>query len=468
MKIKFKINTNKFIYLPVAALIVIGISYLSIPSFYDYEKLKPRIERQILNKLGINAKITTKIRYNILPSPRIKINNIIISNSISDNGIVISDKNEINIKLKFFNFFKKNELKIKNITIDQALFKLDYKKLESLNNFFTKKLEKREIVINNSKVIINDNNTNDIISIIDLKKIKFFYKNNLNKIIFKTNIFNTKFNGISSKNFENNTSLNFQFFFPEIGISAKNSLKKNFNKIIGKTIVSIPSGKLIFNYTINENEIIFKESKFDSNLINGTFNGQIFKDPFYFSTNINIKKFNFHKFFSNQMFNKIDYKNLFKINNKINGNFQITIDDLNSNIINNADINVELKNSLIKINKIKLHINNNGFLELKGFIEDNKINLDSILNIENTKKINSILSILKSKRVKNIYVSSDSKFDLNKYYFNFSKIIFNNKIYSEDILENINININDYLDENKFPEEFNIFKFRTLINKIIN
>ena len=467
MKIKHKINRKNFIFVSVVALILISISYLSIPSIYDYEKLKAHIEKEVVNNFGMQVKIANEIKYSIIPSPRLIVNNIIIFNTTPSKEI-ISTKNKINIKLKYFNFFKKDQLEIEHIKINDAQFKLDYKKLESLNNFFQEKLEKRKIIINNSKIVVNDSDSKNIIFTINLEKINLFYKNNLNKIIFKTHIFNTKFNGISSKSFENNSKLNLQFFFPDLGINIKNFSENKSNKKIKKSIVSIPSGKLIFNYITNKKEIIIKESKFDSNLINGNFNGQIFKDPFYFSMNININKFNFYKFFSDKIFNSLDYKNLFQINKKINGNFLINIKNFNSNIFNSANLNLELKNGLIKINKIKLDINNNGYLEFKGFMQDEKVNLNSVLSIENTKKINSILSISKSQRVKKLNIISDAEFNYSKDYLKFSKIVFNNQTYSDEDLENINFYFNEYLDKNNFPEEFNIFKFRVLIDKILN
>ena len=43
--------------------------YLGIPFFFDYKSNKSDLEKKLFENFGLNLNITSKIKYNIFPSP---------------------------------------------------------------------------------------------------------------------------------------------------------------------------------------------------------------------------------------------------------------------------------------------------------------------------------------------------------------------------------------------------------------
>ena len=79
----YKYKRYKLVSLYVIGFILITPTiYLSIPIFFDYEKSKNSIESKIYSDFGLNTSIEGKIRYNLLPSPQIKIEKLLINDLI--------------------------------------------------------------------------------------------------------------------------------------------------------------------------------------------------------------------------------------------------------------------------------------------------------------------------------------------------------------------------------------------------
>ena len=76
----------KFFLLYVIGFIIITTTiYLIIPMFFDYEKSKDKIESKIYNEFNLISSIQGKIKYNLFPSPQIKINNLFVKDFINNN-----------------------------------------------------------------------------------------------------------------------------------------------------------------------------------------------------------------------------------------------------------------------------------------------------------------------------------------------------------------------------------------------
>ena len=58
-------KSNKF-FLVFVALIVLFISYLSVPNIYDKDEIRKELKNQLSNKLSLNFNLTNNIRYNTI------------------------------------------------------------------------------------------------------------------------------------------------------------------------------------------------------------------------------------------------------------------------------------------------------------------------------------------------------------------------------------------------------------------
>ena len=464
-------NVNKYVFFFFVGFFFLFITYLSIPLLYKVEKIRPVLEKQLLDNFDLNIKLDKKIEYLFLPSPRFKIKNVKFINSINKDKI-LSDKNEISIKINLFNPFIKNNLIIDSVIIHNSIFNLKLSDLEYFKNSFLKKIKKRKIYINLSQFfLIGDENK--IISMINVEKGKLYFNKNLNKLIFNSNIFNTNFNGILSQNFSEESSFINQLFFPDIGLSLKSvSNKNNSNILNGNTVIKIPKSKFQFEHFLSSDKLIISNSKLENNYARGSINVNIIFDPFYFSIEGDLNKFNFIDFFSSNIFEKNDYMTFFNLNEKINGNIKVNINNFDNKLIKSGNIDLEFKNSQIIIDSMDLQIENNDYFHLDGLISNlrnkNFLTFNSSINIEDTKKIFIQIPIPKNKKVKKVKLSSIGHYDFETNKLKLNSINNNGKTLSSDLTAQINNDFNSFFKGKKFLDLFNKIKFRKFINKLVD
>ena len=149
---KFNQSKKKLFYLntklsaSIALIILLFFSYFFIPTFYNKDKVKTLLIKQISTQYKINIKFNKKIKYGLFPQP----------------------------------YFYTKDLNI--IFKDEILGKSNYVKFYiSFNNFFSfKKLELKDLFFKNTEFNTNKNNLYFFIE--TLKNLK-----SQNKIKFKNN-----------------------------------------------------------------------------------------------------------------------------------------------------------------------------------------------------------------------------------------------------------------------------------------
>ena len=68
-------NFNKYI-VALVSLLFFYIFYLSIPTIYDKSWVQNTIEKKLLQEFKLNFSTSSKVSYDILPSPHFKIENV--------------------------------------------------------------------------------------------------------------------------------------------------------------------------------------------------------------------------------------------------------------------------------------------------------------------------------------------------------------------------------------------------------
>ena len=148
----FKIIHNKFSrffkfifflrYLIVIFFISIAI-FLIIPNFFNYEKRAGTITSYLLKNYNIEIKKYEKIRFEALPIPKIKIENVLIN----------------------FDGIEKN-LKVKSLKI--------YPQLISIYNY--KNLETKKVILKDNKILLQVPEIKPFIEKFFNKKKKIYYR----------------------------------------------------------------------------------------------------------------------------------------------------------------------------------------------------------------------------------------------------------------------------------------------------
>ena len=313
-------KTNKIIFISLSSLFILVLGYFLIPTIYDKNLVKIKLQNQIKNKYNLKVNFVDDISYALFPKPHFYANNL---NIFHNDNILINSKNTriyISIK-KFFSF---DALKVKNILFKDNEFNIKKKNLSFFTNILNSNNSDNTIIFEDSIIFYKDT-SEDVIFLVDLNNLKFSY--DLEKkyqLMANYKIFNLPF----KLNLNHNKEKNFFLFNLEsknIRLKIENFFQygnKNLNGILETQIINDTQN---FEYYLKNNSLFIKSE--DNN-----FKGDIDIKPFYFSLSFN--------------FNEFDIKNFFKENS-------IFINLVNSEILNNQNINGDIDISLKKIKNFK-------------------------------------------------------------------------------------------------------------------
>ena len=440
-------KSNKF-FLSLVVLIVLFLSYLSIPNIYDKTEISKKINDQLQKKFNLNFNLSQDIKYNFLPRPHF----IYRNSSSSKDQSEISKIEELKIYISLNNLFSYKDFNIQNLILEKSNFNLN----NQTYDFFTKLLDgdfqDGKLIIKNSNIFYKNKN-DEFLFINKILNMEYFYdyKNFQNKVVSRNEIFNLPYsfelnrNDIEKKIF---SKLNLEFLKLEI------NNKLDFSNEVKKGLVNFILNKDNFSatYDINKNSFIFNLT---DNLENSNFSykGEVNFNPFYskLEGEINI----LHLINSNTLIFQLLKTEI--LNNK-NLNFDLNIyaDEVQnfSNFIK-IYLNSKIQEGLIDIDNTRFSWRDNADFLLENsliYIKDGELILDGKfnLNIKNSDEIYKFL--LTPKNYRNEFKNIKANF-----VYNFDQNIVN--------LDNILIDNKNNKDINETLESL-IFKKNSLQNRI--
>ena len=335
---KYNQNKKRFYYLDnkiaisIASLVLLFFSYFLIPVFYKEDNIKTSLMNQISDKYDIKIEFNEKVKYGLFPKPFFYTKNL----DIKFDNKVLANSSYVKFYISFNNFFLSENILTKNLVFQDTEFNIDSKNVD----FFLKALnssdKENKFIFKKSKLFYKDQN-DDLLFLTKINNFIFFYDdvNNFQKIKSNFEVFNIPFKLDIAKNIDNNNK-DIKLSSKKIRLNIENSVKYDQDKISGLFNIEIINKKNSFNYEINDNSLNFLST--DKN-----FNGDINFKPFYFSTDLN--------------FNYISQKKIFRSES-------LLIDLLDSELLNNPNINASINININQIDK---------FEYLKNFVS--KINL---------------------------------------------------------------------------------------------
>ena len=423
-------RSNK-VFLFFVALIILLLSYLSIPHIYNKNEIKKELTRQLLDKFNTNFIFSKNFNYKFFPRPQFTIEN----SSIIDNHVEISDIKKLTIYISLDKLFSLKNITIKDVILENANFNFDKKNYD----FFLKLLD-NSFLENSFKIkdsnIFYRNSENEVLFINKIVKMKYFYDmNNLNNIVFSENeIFNIPYSyefindKIKNKIF---SKLNLSFLKLQIEneIDYKDEIIKgnsslSYNQIRSKAIYEFNKNYFSFNYFNHS-----KDPKF-------VYEGEINFNPFYSVFKGDTDKVNLSYLFKSNSF----FTQLFKteiLNNK-NLNIDLIINSKKISQLNNFInffLNFKIQEGLIDIDNTKFSWDNYvdfKILDSLIYLNNNNLILDGklIINIKNDREIYKFLQISKKLRPK------INKIEL---YFNYN--------FDQQIIDLNTVKVNDKISE---------------------
>ena len=116
------LRSNK-VFVTFVAIIILFLSYLSIPHVYNKAEIQKEFENQLSDKFGLNFNFKQNFEYNFYPRPHF----IIKESSILEKEIKISDIKKLSIYVSLKNLFSLKNIIIKDVILENANFNLNKK-----------------------------------------------------------------------------------------------------------------------------------------------------------------------------------------------------------------------------------------------------------------------------------------------------------------------------------------------------
>ena len=451
---KFSIYIISFIFFSI-------IVYLNIPNFFDYEK-------SLLNKTckNLNCISESEIEYTFIPSPRLVIKNLTIQDS-KKRTILTAPKAGIKISIhKLINKDKFNFTKIvsKDLEINLHLDDIqEYIKFIEKINFI------KPIAINKGN--INFFNSNEKITTIKKASIKF---KSLDNISIKGNFLNDEL--IFSLEGSENKPEVFLLKLVESKFLTKINIKEDSTKkkIQGSILLKKNKHRLRAPFSYENNQIFFEKADIRNEFLNGKIDGLIKFLPFFdFNLNVDLKGFNFKRFYTS--ISNIDKKkisNFLKINYKINGDMSLNVNKVYSkyDLINSFESDIKFSNGDLLIEKMLLHLGKLGAADLTGIIKNDEkfsnFKFENNIYIDNEKYFNRKFGIFSDTGIyENLHLSGS--LDLINFILRFNEIS-SNKKFNEDQISRIEKEFNDYMLDDGLISFFDFVRFKELMKSIIS
>jgi len=473
-RINKKINLTNYKYVPiyfVVFVIFMGFVYVVIPKFYSYDKSK--IAKTVCNNQNVECLIKGKVYYSFYPTPRIKIKDLIINDLFEKKDTLVTVKNTV-IKLSIKNLLAKEKHKFKKIKFNNFEINLNSKNFKEYKNIFIKKINLIPITFAKGQIIFFDgknyvatiNNANLYLKFmqdsIDAKlKGKFLNDDiyvNLNSKVVDSKSFTDIILKMSNINFL--TKVNFIN-------SEKDKNIRNGNLLIKKGKNRITA---VFDY--KDYELVINKSNLRNTFLDGKLEGKITFLPYFnFNLDINLDSINFTKLYNYLLaLDAKKQKNLFKINNKINGKFSLSSDKIYSsyNLVKSIESRVKFNNGNILIEQFLINLGKLGASDLLGTINNDKkftnFRFESNIFIDNQKKFLSKFGIFNKKNLpSNFFVSGN--FDLENLRASFYEVSGSEKLSNDDI-NFIEQEFNDFMLEDGLDSLFLFPKFKKFIKSI--
>ncbi len=324
---KYNQSKKKFYYLDnkvaisVACSVLLFFSYFLIPVFYEEDKIKTSLINQVSDKYDINIVFNEKVKYGLFPRPFFYTKNL----DIKYNNKILAKSGYTKFYISFNNFFLSENISAKNLVFQDTEFNINSNNI----SFFLKALnssdKENHFIFKKSKFFYKDQNE-DLLFLSKINNFSFFYDdvNNFQKVKSNFEVFNIPFKLDILKNVSDKNK-NIKLSSKKIRLDIETSVEYDEAKISGFFDIATINKRNVFRYVIEDNSLNFLSSEKD-------FKGEVNFKPFYFSTDLN--------------FNYISQKKIFQSES-------LLIDLLDSELLNNPNLNASINIKIDKIDKFE-------------------------------------------------------------------------------------------------------------------
>tara|TARA_Y100000590_G_scaffold422250_1_gene526743 strand:- start:263 stop:1981 length:1719 start_codon:yes stop_codon:yes gene_type:complete len=473
-RINRKINPTNYKNVPlyfVAFVIFAGFVYVAIPKFYIYDKSK--IEKIVCNNQNVECSIKGKIYYSFYPTPRIKIKDLLVAESFGKKNTLATVKDTA-IKLSIKNLHVKKKHKFKKIKFKNFKINLDTKNFEKYKNIFAKKTNLVPISFVKGQIIFSDGKK--YVATVNNANLYLKFKQDSIEAKLKGKFLNDDiYADLNSKEVDSKSSTDIILKMSNMNFLTKINFvnaEKDKNIKNGNLLVKKGKNKITAVFDYKDDELIINKSSLRNTFLDGKLKGKIVFLPYFnFNLDLNLNSINFTKLYNYLLaLDAKEQKNLFKINNKINGKLSLSSDKIYSsyNLIKSIESRLKFNNGNILIEQFLFNLGKLGASDLLGAINNDKkftnLRFESNIFIDSQKKFLSKFGIYNKKNLpSNFFVSGN--FDLENLRASFYEISGEKKLENNDI-NFIEQEFNDFMLEDGLESLFIFPKFKEFIKSI--
>ena len=246
------VKSNKF-FVSVIALIILFLSYLSLPNIYSGVEIQKEFKSQLNDKLNLRFNLSKNPKYDFFPRPHFTY----IDSTILENQSEISKIKKLKIYVSLNNLFSLKRFKVKDIILENANFNLNNQNYDFFIKLLDQNFKEGNFSIKDSNIFFR-NKDNEVLFINKFINLKYFYDNKKlqNFAISKNEIFNLPYSiklhndKIQKKIF---SKLNLKF----LKLQIENELDYNSDFKNGLAIFNINQKKVILNINFRKINLFF-------------------------------------------------------------------------------------------------------------------------------------------------------------------------------------------------------------------
>jgi len=469
-----RINYRRYKYIPVyiAAIVVFSVFiYLSVPAYFVYDK--SNIENVICKDINIKCSIQGKIKYSLLPSPRLEFKDFIIKDFVNKNEI-LGKVGNVAIKLSIYNLSNKNKLNFTKIELKNAEINFDLEKLKEYKNLFKKTFSSKPINLKKGEINFFEGKKR----IANIKNVNFKYKSNkrIDEAILKGSFLGDRIHiSLQNNNNDKNPSKNIIIKLLNLKLFTKVNIfnsESDKNTVSGNILFKKGKNRLSAIFDYKDNQIIVKHANLKNVFLNGKFNGEVKLIPYFsFNLNVDLNNVNFNKLYSFLInLDEKNKKNLFKINNKINGQLNLSADKIYSkyNLINSFESRIKFVNGNILFEQLLLSLGKLGAADITGIIKNDKksthFKFENNIFFDNLKRFYNKFGIYNKQNItSNLFISGN--FDLVNLNMRLYEISNDKKFKDEDV-SYLEKEFNNLVLSGGYASLFNFIKLKEFIRSI--
>ena len=469
-KINFKSSRFLVLHLPLSIIFFVFL-YLVIPTFYSYDKFN--LETLLCKDKGIKCSIEGKVNYSFYPTPRLKIKNLTINDLLKKEKNIITAE-DVAIKLSIKNLLAKEKHKFKKIHLSNFEINLSLKNLKRYKNISFKKISLVPITFTKGRIIIFDEK-NYVTTVNEANLNLKFMENSINTILRGKFLNDDIYINLDVKKIDNKISTNIILKLSKMNFLTKANFFnlenardiKNGNFLVKKGRNRITA---IFDY--KNNEFIINESNLKNTFLDGELVGKIALFPYFdFDLDLNLNSINFTKLYNSFLaLDKNDQKNIFKINNKINGKLNLTSDKIYSSysLVKSLESRLKFYNGNISVEQLLLNLGKLGAADILGTVSNDEkftnFKFESNVFVDNQNKFLSKFGIYNIQNIpSNLFISGN--FDLRNIKTSFYEIS-NDKKFNNEYINYIEEEFNDLMLAEGYINLFHFRQFKKFIKSI--